>query len=116
MTRGKIVLTPFPFTDLTAHKIRPAVVVSNSLRGGADVVLAFISTSFDATNLSLTDELLLVTNAADFPLTGLKKNSVFKMDKPATVQKSILLGEIGEVSSTLQAKLDTKLKIALDLK
>ncbi len=59
MIRGKIVLTPFPFTDLSASKVRPAVVISNSLRSGADVILAFISTSFDITNLSPTDELLL---------------------------------------------------------
>jgi mRNA interferase MazF len=114
MTRGKVVLTPFPFTDLTASKVRPAIVVSNSLRGGADVILAFISTSFDAANLSPTDELLLDTNA-EFAATGLKKSSVFKMDKLATVQKKIILGEIGEASSTLQSKLDAKLKIALDL-
>ncbi len=115
MTRGKIVLTPFPFTDLTANKVRPAIIVSNSLRVGADVILAFVSTVFDAANLSLTDELLLDTNP-DFATTGLKKSSVFKMDKLATVQKTIILGEIGEVSSTLQAKLDARLKIALDLK
>jgi hypothetical protein len=54
MTRGKIVLTPFPFTDLSGGKVRPAVVVSNSLRGGADVILAFISTSFDTASLSPT--------------------------------------------------------------
>ncbi len=48
-------------------------------------------------------------------MTGLKKNSVFKMDKLATVESSIILGEIGETSPTLQAKLDAKLKIALAL-
>ncbi|MDQ3130729.1 MAG: type II toxin-antitoxin system PemK/MazF family toxin [Acidobacteriota bacterium] len=115
MTRGRIVLTPFPFTDLTANKVRPAVVISDSSRGGVDVILAFISTVFDAANLSPTDELLLDTSP-DFALSGLKKSSVFKMDKLATVQKSIILGEIGEVSSTLQIKIDAKLKIALDLK
>ncbi len=115
MTRGKIVLTPFPFTDLTANKVRPAVVISTSSRGGADVILSFISTVFDPANLSPTDELLLDTDA-DFPVTGLKKSSVFKMDKLATVQKTIILGEIGEVSPTLQTEIDKKLKIALDLK
>ena len=114
MTRGKIVLTPFPFTDLTANKVRPAVVVSTSSRGGEDVILSFISTVFDPANLSPTDELLLAKDA-DFSVTGLKKSSVFKMDKLATVQKTIILGEIGEVSSTLQSKLNAKLKIALDL-
>ena len=115
MTRGKIVLTPFPFTDLTANKVRPAVIVSTSSRVGADVILSFISTVFDSANLSPTDELLLDTDA-DFSITGLKKSSVFKMDKLATVQKTIILGEIGEVSQTLQTKINEKLKIALDLK
>ncbi len=115
MTRGKIVLTPFPFTDLTANKVRPAVVVSDSARIGVDVVLAFISSVFDRSKLLLTDELLQTTNT-DFTLSGLKKDSVFKMDKLATVDSSIILGEIGETSPTLQAKLDAKLKIALALK
>ena len=115
MKRGKIVLTPFPFTDLSKSKIRPALIVSSSLTSSADVILAFISTVFDASNLSPTDELFLNTET-DFAITGLKKSSVFKMDKIATLERSILLGEIGEVSATLQAKLDAKLKLALELK
>lgn len=115
MKRGKIVLTPFPFTDLTRHKVRPALIVSSSLTNNNDVILAFISTVFDASKLSPTDELLLNTDS-DFAATGLKKNSVFKMDKLATIERVILLGELGEVSAILQAKLDAKLKLALELK
>lgn len=115
MKRGKIVLTPFPFTDLTRNKVRPALIVSSSLTNKDDVILAFISTVFDASKLSPTDELLLITDA-DFAVTGLKKSSVFKMDKLATVERTILLGELGEVSATFQTKLDAKLKLALELK
>ena len=100
MTRGKIVLTPFPFTDLTANKVRPAIVVSDSARVGVDVILAFISSVYDSSNLLSTDELLEVTDA-DFALTGLKKNSVFKMDKLATVDSATILGEMGEAFSAL---------------
>ncbi len=115
MKRGKIVLIPFPFTDLTRNKVRPALIVSSSLTNNNDVILAFTSTAFDASKMSPTDELLLVTDA-DFSATGLKKSSVFKMDKLATIERSILLGELGEVSAILQTKLDFKLKLALELK
>ncbi|MDQ3180105.1 MAG: type II toxin-antitoxin system PemK/MazF family toxin [Acidobacteriota bacterium] len=39
MKRGKIVLTPFPFTDLSKSKVRPALIVSSSLTNSADVIL-----------------------------------------------------------------------------
>ena len=41
MKRGTVVLTPFPFTDLSGQKVRPALVVSRSDRPGSDVLLAF---------------------------------------------------------------------------
>ncbi|MCI0485129.1 MAG: type II toxin-antitoxin system PemK/MazF family toxin [Blastocatellia bacterium] len=112
MTRGKIVLTPFPFTDLTGSKLRPALIVSSSARTGADVILAFISSVFDPSRLASTDEFLLDTDA-DFPASGLKVSSVFKMDKLATVKRTIIRGELGEASAGLQSRLDEKLKAAL---
>jgi len=44
--KGKIVLIPFPFTDLTATKLRPALVL---YEGEKDVVVAFISSRTEKT-------------------------------------------------------------------
>jgi len=41
-SRGDVVLTQFPFTDLTGASVRPALVVSQGLIG-QDVVVAGIS-------------------------------------------------------------------------
>jgi mRNA interferase MazF len=41
MKRGTIVLTPFPFNDLTTTKRRPAVIVSSTDEN--EVIVAFIT-------------------------------------------------------------------------
>ena len=113
MKIGTIVLTPFPFTDLTINKRRPAVVISPVMDNNPDVIVAFISSVIppilDACDYVLSNQ------HRDFPLSGLKKSSVFKMNKLVTLDKSIFKGEIGEISPITILDLQAKLKIALDL-
>lgn len=113
MKRGLLVLTPFPYTDLSGQKMRPALVVSRSDRPGSDVVLAFITTHSGGT--LLTTDLLIESSHADFPQTGLKRASVVKLDKLVTVETSIILGELGELSAALLQAADDKLRYALEL-
>jgi hypothetical protein len=61
LARGEIVLTRFPFTDLSGSKVRPVLVLSPA-SVGRDVVLAAIS-SIMRTALSSTD----VVISADHP-------------------------------------------------
>ncbi len=113
MKRGTLVLVPFPFTDLSGQKLRPALVVSRSDRPGSDVVVAFI-TSYRDDSLSPTD-LLITTDRADFKLTGLKASSVIKLDKLVTIDSSIMLGELGLLSPALLEQANEKLRYALDV-
>ena len=113
MKRGAVVLTPFPFTDLTGHKVRPALVVSRSDRAGLDVLLAFITSRL---NLSPSPaDLSLDSTHPDFTRTGLKVGSKVKLDKLVTVERSIILGELGELSLGLMQEVDKRLGYALDL-
>ena len=64
--KWKIVLVPFPFTNLTAAKLRPALVIYESER---DVVVAFISSKIP-TRLSEAD-ILVTKEKQGFKETGL---------------------------------------------
>lgn len=112
LKRGDIVLVPFPFTDLTSLKVRPAVLVSADPQGD-DVIIAFISSvvpdSLGETEFSLTSK------NKDFASTGLKKNSVFKMGKLLTISTTLILRRLGRLSPVIQKELDKNLKKALNL-
>ena len=114
MKRGTIILTPFPFTDLTKNKVRPALVVSSNKRNDNDVIIAFISSVLDSIKLKETD-ILLDSKETSFNETGPKSTSIIRTDKLATIDKKIILGELGNINSDLIRKVDTYLKLVLDL-
>lgn len=102
--KGKIVLVPFPFTDLTISKLRPALVL---FEGDRDVVVAFISSRLLE---KLSPESVVVSDRhQEFQLTGLKVSSVVRLDKVATVLKNLVVGEIGEVGDALKREINRKL-------
>lgn len=113
MKRGTIVLTQFPFTDLTSTKRRPALIVSRELSSKRDVIVAFISSVIPD---QITDtDLLITSDDSHFKMTGLKRNSVIKLNKLCTINTSAFSGELGEIHNEKLLAVNDKLKIALDL-
>jgi len=110
--KGTIVLIPFPFTDLIAVKVRPAIILSRQTNG-KDIVVAFIS-SRKIRRLQRTDVSIKKTEK-DFGKTGLKVDSIIKIDKIATLDKKIVLGELGEVGKDTSIKIKKKLKLLFNL-
>jgi len=85
---GSIVLTRFPFTDLSGDKRRPALVVSRDNDRRSDLVVCFI-TSIPRTGPDMAP-------LAALPGTGLKVPSVVRFDKLATLDRSVIAGRLGE--------------------
>jgi mRNA interferase MazF len=108
--KGKIVLVPFPFTDLTAAKLRPALVI---YEGEEDVVVAFISSKVPS-ELSVVD-VLVARKGAGFSQSGLKLDSVIKLDKIATVLKDLVVGELGELGEESRLEVNRKLRKMLEM-
>ena len=113
MKTGTIVLTRFPYTDLSSSKRRPAVILSKVHPQDPDVIVGFISSVLP--NVAVDTDFILATTDVDFSKTGLKKTSVFKMDKLATLDSSIFTGSLGDVSPTILTALRVCLRNALDL-
>jgi len=114
MKKGTIVLVSFPFTDLSSEKRRPAVIISKEDHEKSYLIVAFISSVIPLT-LSKAD-LVIDSSDKSFKQTGLIKTSVIKADKLLTIEKSLVTGEIGSLSSDVMNKLNEKLKTELDLK
>ena len=84
LSRGDVVLTRFPFTDLTGASLRPALVISPG-QIGEDVVLVAVSSVVRGSRVPT--DYVVGTNHPEFPLTGLRVTSVLRLHKLATVER-----------------------------
>ena len=109
----KIVLVPFPFDDLTANKVRPAVCLTDEIKPYSHIVLVFITSRVSA-GASPTD---FVINKSDvgFATTGLKVASTIRLHRLMTVTKSIIQRELGELSAAQRIEIDNRLRKLFNL-
>lgn len=90
---GDVVLVPFPFTDQTAAKKRPAVVISSDTyhRYRGDVVVMAV-TSQPSTSARLAGEVLIT----EWEQAGLLRPSLIK-PVLATLERGLILRKLGEL-------------------
>lgn len=90
--KWEIVLVPFPFTDLSTSKKRPALIVSpNEYNAKLDIVIAFITSKLDLEN-RIGDYKIQEWKKANLP-----KPSMIRM-KFATIDKSVIIKKLGRLS------------------
>jgi len=103
---------PFPFTDLSATKLRPAVVLWAAPRQ-TDFTLAFIS-SQHVSNIGV-GEVALLPPHSEFSLTGLSAPSKISATKLVTLARVLLRRWLGRLGPLLLADLDRALLTALSI-
>jgi len=110
LRRGDVVLVPFPYTDLSARKQRPAVVVSSDAYHATepDVILAAI-TSQVPRRVRATDYRLRDWKAAGLLFPSVVKSCLVTID-PALVRY-----RMGKLSDEDMAGVDLALRNALGL-
>lgn len=110
--RGTVVLIPFPFTDLSSQKVRPALIISKS-NPSDDITVIFISSIIK--KIPQPHQVLISQNQRKFNETGLKTDSLINTGKIATLSKKICLGELGKLSESMMKKVNVGLRSYLSL-
>jgi mRNA interferase MazF len=89
--KGDVVVAPFPFSDLSATKKRPALVVAALT--GHDVILCQI------TSQAVADSYAVPLVDHDFTSGGLRQPSNIRPNRLFTAESSIILYRAGTISA-----------------
>jgi len=102
--KGDVVVLPFPYSDLSAAKKRPALVVASL--DGDDVILCQI------TSQSISDKYGIPLNTFDFEGGGLKHPSNIRPNRLFTADERIVSYRAGGIKNDkLQAVLQRIIQI-----
>jgi len=109
--RGDVILIPFPFSDQTASKRRPAIVVSsdNYNRVSQDIVIMAIAGQI-TTHIGVGELLIEDRQGA-----GLLKPPVVK-SAVSTIEQGLVIKRLGRFSSRDLSTLEKSLKELFDLR
>jgi len=88
--KGDVVVAPFPFSDLSATKKRPALVVATLT--GDDVILCQV------TSQAVADTYAVPLADHDFTNGGLRQPSNIRPNRLFTAENSIILYRAGTIS------------------
>ena len=89
--KGDVVVLPFPFSDLSQAKRRPALVVATLT--GNDLILCQI------TSQTVTDSYAVAVTNADFITGGLNQNSNVRPNRLFTADRGIILYKAGQLKA-----------------
>lgn len=102
MTRGKVVLVPFPLENLAAQKARPTICLTEPLTSHRHIVLAFVTSR--PADEALETDIVLDPQDPGFAETGLQVRSTIRTHRLLTVASGTIKRELGTLSPELQAR------------
>ena len=105
MPKADIILIPFPFTNLSDTKIRPCLVLIDA---EYDVTVSFITTQ-----TGWNDPVSVAINPSQS--NGLKKESLIRLNKLATIDKELIIGTIGKLGPNEMISINQKLREVFQL-
>jgi mRNA interferase MazF len=99
--KGDIVVLPFPYSDLSASKRRPAMVLTDLT--GDDIILCQLTSQF------VKDNYAIALDSSEFKKGSLNKPSNIRPNRLFTAEKSIITRKVGTVKPEVFEKVVDKL-------
>jgi len=114
MKKWDVVLLSYPFTDLSATKVRPALVISPDAynQHGQDAVFVLITTN---TNRQSAFDVVVTRAHPDFGTTGLRFDSAIRVDKIFTLRQTLVQRTLGSAGAQLKGEMEKQLRVFLEL-
>lgn len=108
MKQRDIVLVPFPFSDNSGQKIRPALIVSNNNfnQTSDDVVVCAITSNVKPLRYSV------IINQNNIESGILHESSAIKIETLFKIQKSLIIKIIGSIN---KATFEKVIKVLIEL-
>ncbi|MBI1882993.1 MAG: type II toxin-antitoxin system PemK/MazF family toxin [Chlamydiae bacterium] len=109
LSQGDIVLTVFPYTDLTSQKVRPAVVLSTTSYNlqEKDVILCLVTSNIRREGSFL---IRIDTSHPDYHPSGFKKPSAIIVDKIHSLHHSLIKRKLGSLGKGTLREVEHVLK------
>ena len=102
-SKGDIVIIPVPFTDNKGNKLRPAVVISNSMvHQTGDVMIVQITSQIKQDKLSIA-----ITN--DDVTEGLPVKSYIRIHKIFVLEQKLIKGKVSSLKTEKYKELIQKI-------
>ena len=100
--KGDLVVIPFPFSDLSGQKKRPALVLASLI--GNDLILCQITTQ------NRSDPYSVTLQQCDLDSGTLTQNCFIRPNRLFTADQSIILYRLGKVSRQKQEEVLSRLR------
>ena len=110
--RGDVVISRFPFTDLSGTIPRPSLIISTHPTA-SDFIVAFISKVIPPRPGPF--DYVVRPDHPEFSWTGLRFPSVFRMNKIVTLNRVLITSRLGRVGARISREVDIRLRAALGL-
>jgi|SRR6266496_1428459 len=114
MNKWDVVVLSYPFSDLSATKVRPALVVSSDSYNQNSQDAVFILITSNISRRGPFDVVVAKTHS-EFLLSGLRFDSAVRIDKIATLSKRLVVATIGRFGPKLIAEVEKQLRLFLEL-